>query len=184
MTVIVPELVDRRPGRVAPGLAHRLPMAGDGLLHPLALAALALLIVNDHLLKAMLPGPITGKLSDAAGLFLAPILVVAAIELCLAAAGRRRSPGRRGLVAICAGIVAVFTAVKTTAIGAVLLGAALGIGQWAGGVILTPLLGSPPPPAIAPVALDPTDLLALPAVAAALVLCLHRRAVTSRTAAP
>ena len=46
------------------------------LLHPAWLGGLALLAVNDHLLKGsgLLPGMITGKLSDFAGLFVAPAL--------------------------------------------------------------------------------------------------------------
>ena len=49
------------------------------LLHPLPLAAIALTAVNDHLLKGSgaLPGWLTGKLSDFAGLFFFPIAVVA-----------------------------------------------------------------------------------------------------------
>jgi hypothetical protein len=45
------------------------------LLHPLALAALALLVVNDHVLKYRYPGLITGKLSDVAGMILAPLVL-------------------------------------------------------------------------------------------------------------
>src|SRR5919108_3596562 len=65
---------------------------GDGLLHPLVLVALAALVVNDHLLKPTFPGVVTGKLSDVAGLLLAPVVAVAAIELVAAAAGRDYSP--------------------------------------------------------------------------------------------
>jgi hypothetical protein len=47
------------------------------LTHPVWLGALALLIVNDHLLKGagMLPGSLTGKLSDFAGMLVAPALL-------------------------------------------------------------------------------------------------------------
>src|SRR5262245_28812425 len=59
------------------------------LLHPLFLCALALLLVNDHLLKGagILPGAITGKLSDLAGLIVAPVLVAALV-------GARTPPSR------------------------------------------------------------------------------------------
>ena len=50
-----------------------------------ALGALAVLVVNDHLLKALVPGLVTGKLSDFAGLFLAPVVVAAPF-------GRRARP--------------------------------------------------------------------------------------------
>lgn len=47
------------------------------LLHPLWWSALALLVVNDHLLKGagVLPAALTGKLSDLAGLLVAPWLL-------------------------------------------------------------------------------------------------------------
>jgi len=34
---------------------------GDVLVRPIALAALALLILNDHVLKSAFPGPLTGR---------------------------------------------------------------------------------------------------------------------------
>src|SRR5690606_8292496 len=49
------------------------PVAGDGLLHPAPLAAIGLLLLNDHWLKAAFPGSITGKLSDFAGLAFFPL---------------------------------------------------------------------------------------------------------------
>ncbi|MGY0231484.1 hypothetical protein [Longispora urticae] len=45
------------------------------LAHPVTLVAGLLLVLNDHLLKSSFPGPATGKLSDVAGLVLAPALV-------------------------------------------------------------------------------------------------------------
>lgn len=47
------------------------------LIHPLLLGALALLLINDHLLKGsgLLPGAVTGKLSDVAGLLVAPAVL-------------------------------------------------------------------------------------------------------------
>ena len=49
--------------------------------HPLWIASLALLVVNDHLLKGagVLPGWLTGKLSDFAGLVVAPLVLGAAV---------------------------------------------------------------------------------------------------------
>lgn len=60
----------RRPDRA------RLEM-GLVLAHPLWVACLLVLLVNDHILKGagLLPGWVTGKLSDLAGLFVAPALV-------------------------------------------------------------------------------------------------------------
>lgn len=53
------------------------------LLAPLWLTALAVLIVNDHLLKGsgLLPGLITGKLSDFAGMLVAPTLLAVLLRV-------------------------------------------------------------------------------------------------------
>lgn len=54
----------------------------EHICHPVALAAVAVLAANDHLLKGsgLLPGALTGKLSDVAGLFFFPLLLSAAIR--------------------------------------------------------------------------------------------------------
>jgi tetratricopeptide (TPR) repeat protein len=51
------------------------------LTHPLTLAALALLALNDHLLRRLWPSPITGKLGDFAWLFFAPLVLSVLLEL-------------------------------------------------------------------------------------------------------
>ncbi len=50
---------------------------GRVLAHPVWLTSLALLLVNDHLLKGsgLLPGWLTGKASDFAGMLVAPVLL-------------------------------------------------------------------------------------------------------------
>jgi hypothetical protein len=53
------------------------------LVHPVTLAATALLILNDHLLKAADPGLLTGKLSDIAGLVMAPPTVAVPLAVLL-----------------------------------------------------------------------------------------------------
>ena len=83
------------------------PPLGSVLLHPIALASLVTLVVNDHVLKQRWPGWVTGKLSDFAGMVLAPLVLVALVD--------RFAPfaGRRAYVA-CSAIVAVaFVVVKT-----------------------------------------------------------------------
>ncbi len=52
------------------------------LLHPLWWVALGLLALNDHALKPMglLPGWLTGKLSDVAGLVVAPVMLAAMLR--------------------------------------------------------------------------------------------------------
>jgi len=46
--------------------------------HPLTVAAVTLLVLNDHVLKQQWPGVVTGKLSDIAGVWMVGALVVAA----------------------------------------------------------------------------------------------------------
>jgi hypothetical protein len=48
---------------------------------PLPLAAVALLAVNDHLLKRICPGWVTGKLSDVALCFFLPLFVSAVLGI-------------------------------------------------------------------------------------------------------
>jgi len=86
-------------------------------LHPVALAAVALLVVNDWVLKPRFHGAITGKLSDIAGLAFAPVLLSSIIGLMLhlaARLGARVDPSlsRRRLVACCAATAAGFALVK------------------------------------------------------------------------
>jgi len=109
------------------------------LLHPVWLGALLLLVVNDHVLKGagVLPAAVTGKLSDVAGLIVAPVLLAALI----------RARGRRSLGASFAAVAVVFAAINlvpSAARACEQLTAALGFG-WR-------------------VSCDPSDLLALPAL--------------------
>ena len=95
----------------------RTTLRGDGnlpigeALHPVTIAAVVLLVVNDWLLKPAFPHrwphAITGKLSDVAGLVAAPVILTALIGLAL----RKHLTRRRLLLSIAAtGIV--FAAVK------------------------------------------------------------------------
>ncbi|WP_437799194.1 hypothetical protein [Sorangium sp. So ce693] len=89
------------------------------LRHPLFLGALALLVVNDHLLKGagLLPGALTGKLSDLAGLVVAPVLAAALV-------GARTSRGR---ALAFAAVAAPFAAIKLSAAAAQLLVGLVGL---------------------------------------------------------
>ena len=140
---------------------------GDGVLHPVVLLAIGLLIINDHLLKAVAPGWWTGKLSDLAGLAFAPIVLQAAWELATARRGSWRPSPTVLLVAI-AVTGAGFAAVKLIPPAAALCGAALGALQWPFHAMAALLDGSAMPGVlVAPVASDPTDLLALVGLAVA-----------------
>lgn len=62
--------------------------------HPVFLGSLALLVLNDHVLKGGgLPGWITGKSSDFAGLVVGPVLAAVALALAHDVATRARSEG-------------------------------------------------------------------------------------------
>ncbi|HEX8024688.1 MAG TPA: hypothetical protein VF484_00640, partial [Candidatus Limnocylindrales bacterium] len=103
---------------------------GEALVHPVSLAAIALLVVNDHVLKAMAPGVVTGKLSDFAGLAFFPLLLIGVWELIAASHGSGPAGSRAITVAV--GFTAAgFALVKTTAIGAGAVGWAIGALQWA-----------------------------------------------------
>ncbi|WP_203882462.1 hypothetical protein [Planotetraspora kaengkrachanensis] len=58
------------------------------LCHPVTLVAVALLIVNDHLLKRVWPGAVTGKLSDVAGMLVTPPLLALLLSPIVSAAAR------------------------------------------------------------------------------------------------
>ena len=150
-------------------------VAGDGLLHPVVLASIAVLIANDHVLKGAAPGWLTGKLSDVAGLVFFPLLVVAAWELLRAALGRRANPSARSVIVAVAVTGLAFAAVKTTEIGASLFGWSLGTGQWLAASAWS-AVAAIPPPSIQPaqVVRDPTDLVALLALVVAAGIGLGR----------
>jgi hypothetical protein len=144
------------------------PEAADALLHPITLAALGLLLVNDHVLKAAWPGPVTGKLSDLAGLAFFPIFLLSAWELALTLVGRWRSPTVRALATAVALCALGFILVKTVPAAAEGSGWLLGAAQW---MLLFPsrlIAAQPLPPIVRTVVVaDPTDLVAVPALALA-----------------
>ncbi|MEU4639032.1 hypothetical protein [Micromonospora sp. NPDC023814] len=113
--------------------------------HPATVAALVLLVVNDHLLKAAFPGALTGKLSDLAGLVLAPPLVAVLLTLLAPRLPARTAAGF-GLGLVAAG----FTVVKSSGYAATVASAA-----WS--AVSGPSL----------IRADRSDLLALPALALA-----------------
>jgi hypothetical protein len=109
------------------------------LYHPLWLVSLGLLVVNDHFLKGsgILPAVITGKLSDFAGLVVAPVLFAVLLRL-----SSRKS---LALAHIATGVV--FAAIKVFPSLAHLFESIAGLGPFAWHITV-----------------DPTDLVALPAL--------------------
>jgi len=86
-------------------------------LHPVALAAVVLLVVNDWLLKPHWHDAVTGRLSGVAGLVFAPVVLSAVVGLALHASARlgaRVDPSlsRARLVACVVATGAGFAAVK------------------------------------------------------------------------
>ena len=127
----------------APSIAERSAATRPtrALALPLWWAALTVLAVNDHLLKHadLLPGWLTGKLSDLAGLIVAPVLVAVAC----------RVRTRRGLLAAHGAVGLVFAAINVSPAAA---------GGFESLTALTPFPWH--------VVVDPTDLLALVALGA------------------
>jgi hypothetical protein len=118
---------------------------------PRWLGALALLALNDHVLKqSAWSGVVTGKLSDLAGLVVAPVL--------LAVLFRVRS--RRGLMLTTVAIGLVFTALQLSRTFADAWSALMGAVGISWGTVC-----------------DPTDLLALPMLGMAVALVLRPRAI-------
>jgi hypothetical protein len=161
------------------------PEPGDALLHPITLAALGVLLVNDHVLKAAWPGPLTGKLSDMAGLAFFPLLLLSSWELGLALGGRWRRPTVRALTTAVAVSALGFGLVKIVPLATDAWACLLGTAQW---WLVLPgrLFVGLPLPGIVPAAVvaDRTDLLALPGVALAAWVGYRRLRPVGWTRAP
>jgi len=144
------------------------PAAGDALLHPAVVAALAVLVVNDHVGKDLARGTawatLTGKASDVAGVLFLPVLVVAGLELAAAARGRYRGPSARMAMIVAALVAVAFAAMKTHPLAGDVYRYATGALQWPWHAAVAAVHGRVAPPVL-PVrhVVDPTDLVALPA---------------------
>lgn len=152
-------------------------VAGDGLLKPVVLAAVALLLVNDHLLKGAWPGWLTGKLSDFAGLVFFPLLLQALWEVAASAAGRSSLASGRVLALSIMFTLSAFSAIQVSPAASEAYGWALGTAQWLVGSVLDALSGgSGVPLQRALNTPDPTDLAALPVLAVPYLVGRGRRA--------
>jgi len=143
----------------------------DALLHPVPLAALALLLVNDHVLKASHPGWLSGKLSDVAGLVLLPFVLLAAWDLLRLARPQLPAAGPRAALLCVICVMVAFTAIKVVPLGSELYQVGLGGVQWPFRAVAA-LGAAEPLPGLAPVQLtrDLSDLLVLPAALVVLVV--------------
>lgn len=110
--------------------------------HPITIVGIVALLLNDHLFKEWWPGLVTGKVSDFAGLVVAPAVLASGLALVVPVRGDRLLPWS-ALIATGVG----FSVVKLTVAGAELAGAA-----WS--VVAGP----------SQVLADRSDLVALPAL--------------------
>lgn len=175
------EITASAPRNLSPGT-----VAADGLLHPAVLVAIGLLLLNDHVLKAFMPGPLTGKLSDFAGLAFFPLLLIGAWEVTAATARRWPGPRARPLIAAIVVTALGFTWVKMTIDGSVAFGWVIGTVGWLAASVTSWLLAAPAPiHARSVVVADPTDLMALAALGVPMVVGWRRvRAGRTRTVQP
>ncbi|MEZ4310901.1 MAG: hypothetical protein R3F14_22905 [Polyangiaceae bacterium] len=128
----------------------------EDLVHPLPLAAVGVLVLNDHFLKGsgLLPGAVTGKLSDFAGLFFFPLLLAAAARGLSRWTRGEDIESRRPLAAAAAVVTALgFAAVKLVPQANALVAAVWGT-----------------------MVMDPTDLVAVPMVGLAAAWMLRETA--------
>jgi hypothetical protein len=127
----------------------------SALLHPLSLAAIFILLLNDHLLRRFWPSWFTGKLGDFAWLFFFPLFLTVLFSGVLPR--RWRYPQLLVINAATCLVGGVFLLAKTAPACHTLL--VTGLGK---------LLGIP-----IHLTLDPTDLIALPVLWVSWVLWQH-----------
>ena len=130
-----------------------------------AAVAVAVLLVNDHVLKHALPGLLTGKLSDVAGMTFFPVLLAALLWALVPARHRSDAAHDRLLALACFATAVVFTLTKTTALGNEAYRVGWGALQWPYRALLV-LAHHRTLPRLARVVLvrDPSDVLAVPFV--------------------
>jgi len=143
-----------------PGLRNSLSC----LAHPSVILSIFLLLLNDHLLKDLYPGVITGKLSDFAGLLFFPFTISLLVSIVVVWKGE----SQRSLGVLSIGFTAVvFIAIKTI--------------PWANTAfegLVTAATGIP-----SQIILDPTDLIALPILGYSWMLWnKQRKSVSTRRA--
>ena len=171
-TTRVPILARERASTPAPARpTGRLP--GAAMLQPAMIAAVAVLAVNDHLLKGRFgadpaAGAVTGKVSDVAGLAFFPALVVSLVEVVRWVVHRDGDGWvctRRDLAVALGVTVSGFAAVQSVPAAAAGYEAVLAALRWCPAVVAAVLTGGPSPslPTVHHV-MDATDILCVPAV--------------------
>ena len=135
------------------------------LRHPVILAALALWLVNDHVLKGRGPGWLTGKLSDVACLVVVPALFVGVVEFWQLCGGRSFVPRCELLIGafVATGLAMATINIFDPAAWAYRNG--LGALQWPLRQLVALPRGELAPWRPVRLWMDPTDLWTLPALA-------------------
>lgn len=132
---------------------------------PWSVVAVAVLVVNDHWLKAHHPGVLSGKLSDLAGMFFFPLLLG---DVLLLVIGKPASILR---AYACLATAVTFGLMKMWAPAHEAYCVGLGALQWPFRAALALVRGQHlPTPGRVRMVMDASDLLALPMVALAFVL--------------
>lgn len=85
---------------------------GELLVAPIVVLSLLALVVNDHWLKAAHPSWLTGKISDVAGLIVAPVLLISIAEVVAWLSGRTLTGLRHPMAAVAAAVGFAFAAVQ------------------------------------------------------------------------
>ena len=142
------------------------PREKSYLLHPLCLASLALLLLNDHFLKATFHNALTGKLSDIAGLIFFPLVLFALCSWVLPRQVQTTQGMRHLLICIVVVVGLVFSLIQLNATAAEVYTRIMGLLQWG----LSGAFLRDQPVFIAGHTPDPGDLIALPAMGLALAL--------------
>ena len=143
--------------------------AGSLFCQPAFISALAILLLNDHYLKATNPSWVTGKLSDLAGLVVAPIALVSTIEILRSFVGRQPFERLRAMTATSLVVGGLFALVQIVPLATRMYAAAAGATSHIALNAVGRSAGSGP----AAVTADLTDLLTLPALAVPILLVLR-----------
>jgi len=137
---------------------------GALLLDPLFLVLVLVTALNDHWGKALWPGPVTGKVSDLAGLGFFPIALVGVGELLAVPLGTSARARVKAVAAAALMTGAVFVAIKWSATASAWYQTTVQSLWQSFGVTI-----------VVHNVVDPSDLLALPALALPIGMTLRRR---------
>lgn len=141
------------------------PGPADCIRHPVVLGMMLLWGLNDHVFKAWFANPLTGKLSDVAGLAVVPLIPVCVYGLLCAARKRPATHHRMVLLTSLLTVGCLFAAVNTQPMCSDAYQWATSVAQWPFRAAVHLLVGRAPPLLLPLVhTLDPTDLLMLPAL--------------------